>query len=297
MSHLAVSRRTGSIVDATRFSDVKALVVNAIRNESKKPDKQLWRKEPGPEAAKAFRVTYIRRLKRHHKSSCSLALKRLSYCSGQHRCFSGGCPECARLFQRACVRGVRSHFRNGAPEGCELVAISIIPVEARVTPGHLDGFDIDNFIRRNKSKLKRAGLEIGIGAVDFSFNQDDDGRYEDHWCPHIYIIGWTKNAEALKASLKKLFKADKTALRRPFKVVGAQSTCQCISYAFKWRFQRRITYFDEKKARRNTDKLRLLSAHEVELCVFLDRIGLAKRLICVGLKPYIKKGRLRLRQA
>ena len=293
----AVSPRTGKIVDATRFPDAKGWVVAAISGESQRPEKRLWRNEPDPETASARRTTQVRRLKRHSLTNTPFVLKRLSYCSDQHRCFSGGCPECARLFQRALVRGVRRFFRKNVPKGHKLVAISLVPAEARIPPGDLAEFDIDNFLRRTKSKLKRAGLQVGIGAADFSFNQDRDGKYEAHWCPHVYIIGWTRNAEGLKKSLKKLFHADKGAVRKPTTVTDIEPKYWRISYAFKWQFQQRLAYFDAVKQRRNTDKLRLQTAHQVELCTFLDRVGLAKRLICLGLKPSVKDGRLELQQA
>ena len=160
MDFQAVSSRTGKVVDATKFPDVKAWVVDAIIGESQRPERRLWRDEPDAETAKSLRLTQIRRLKRHSQNVASVVLKRLAYCTEENRCFSAGCPECARLFQRAFVRGVRRYFRKNIPKGYKLIAISLVPAEARIPPADLGSGLIDHSQKMTAAAMQIADIKV-----------------------------------------------------------------------------------------------------------------------------------------
>ena len=77
------------------------------------------------------------------------------------------------------------------------MAISIVPAECNdCTPGQLRSLSIANFQRRIKYALAKANIEVAIGGVDFSFNEDRKGTYQPFWAPHLYVITTTSNKKA-----------------------------------------------------------------------------------------------------
>ena len=146
-------------------------------------------------------------------------------------------------------------------------------------------------------KLNGANIDIAIGGVDFSFNEDEDGLYEPHWCPHIHLVGWTTNESKLKAALKKQFPKDDITKTRPTHVKEFDGTRYGISYLYKITFESRVRYRRTKKGCRDTKYRKLTSDQRVELALFLHTVGLGARLISVGLRPFVGAGRLRLKRA
>ena len=124
---------------------------------------------------------------------------RLELCERGNRCCSGACPECGWLLQRRFVRkSKRLICETVDKDGHSLVAISIVPAKAIIRPGKLHTLYIRHLRRCLKYALAQASIDIAISAIDFSFNEDKDGRYEPFWSAHYYVI--TPVANEVKVS-------------------------------------------------------------------------------------------------
>jgi hypothetical protein len=273
-------------------SNVTRWVRVAIYEESLHPPRQLWKGEPCAETAKNERFRRIRFLrKRAHRSPDAVRLAdRLDACCRGKPCFSGACPECGRLFQRAWVRKSSKAISALHSECTELVAMSLVLPNASVSPGELCTFDVGNMLRRLRSRLDTAEIPIAIGGVDFSFNEDENEKYSSVWCPHVYVITVATNRRRLRDKLKE-FNATED-IPRPKWVSQFENIARRRSYSMKMKFCRRIGYDDLRIQRngkeryfRNARSDRLRTAELFELVLFLDQIGFSGRTIFRGLKP------------
>jgi hypothetical protein len=180
----------------------------------------------------------------------------------------------------------------------ELVVISIVLPKPVVRPESLGTFSIANMQRRLKDVLAAANVDCALGGIDFSFNEDQEGRYEPFWCPHAYIITSTENRKQLSKLIGKNFSSTK-AVVRPVQISSFQNTRKRRSYAWKMHFYRRIGYADIDRPRecRNTGQDKLRAKENLELFVYLDRIGLASRVAFVGAKPIISSKGIRIKRS
>ena len=277
------------------YPDKKPWVIAAIAEEERKPSDRLWKKAPSADDAYTARLQRVRFLQKFAKTDPTFRFcaERLDACEPRNRCLSGACPECSRLFQRWFVRRSKQYIAKDIDEPShELVAITIVPSTPIVRPGKLNNFSIINLQRRLKFALDKNGVCDAIGGVDFSFNEDRNGKFKPHWSPHPYLITTTKNRLHLLAGLKKSFRRSKTVLR-PVKIPTFQNISRRRSYALKMHFKRRVGYDQIKIVKgkirkcRNADYQRLRAQERVELFKYLDQIGLASRVIFRGAKPVV----------
>jgi hypothetical protein len=280
--------------DPQQYKEVKPWVADAIAEEDKKFDKQMWsgertRKEDDSERCK--RIKLLRKYRQKEPAALIVA-KRLKACEYGSRCLSGACPECGHLLQRWFVRKSKrfiSKYIGNYDE--DLVALSLVSVSPTVRPGTLRSVSVGNSQRRLKYALQRANIEVALGGIDFSLNEDRKGKYKPFWGPHYYLITSTKNKDKLKKVLHKFFKTKTKKTPRPVKVIAFDNKAIRRSYALKMIFFRRIGY-DEIKRRdgkrrkcRNTSRDKLRSKERFELFMYLNKIGLAARVIFVGATP------------
>jgi hypothetical protein len=196
---LPLSFLTG-ISSARKYPDFKPWVITAIAEEEKKPDTQLWRKEPSAEYQLDERLRRIKFFRKHSKYDPPLnaIVDRLESCERRDRCRSGACPECGRLIQRWFVRESKRLIHDALDkDDRELLAITIIPNWPIIGRGNLHTLDIGNLVRRLKYALDKAAINVAIGAIDFSFNEDRDGNYEPFWSLHFYLITSVANERKL----------------------------------------------------------------------------------------------------
>jgi hypothetical protein len=277
-----------------KLSNLKTWVAAAINAEEQKSLHQLWKGELTVDQAQENRLKRIRFLRKNAKSHGDAlpVADRLEACCPKHRCLSAACPECGRLLQRAWVRESRSLISLLESPDIELVALSLVLPDSVVAQGALKSFDLKNMRRRLKSRLDDADVDVAVGAVDFSFNEDELGRYPGFWCPHVYLITTTADSRRLRRKLNG-FECT-TKIPRPKKIVRFENTARRRSYAMKMRFERRIGYDDQQvrkeKVRgfRNTRTDRPRAIERLEHLLFLDQIGFAERAIFRLVKPVIK---------
>jgi hypothetical protein len=172
--------------------DVKRWVIAAIKDEESYPPDRMWNKEPSAEyiyEERLRRIKFLRKPSNTHPDALIVA-KRLESCEPKHRCLSGACPECGRLLQRWFVRRSKKFIAEYIDnEGRELVAINIVPCIPMAQPEQLHSVDIVNLQRRLKYALDAVGISAAIGGIDFSFNEDREGKYPPFWCPHfLYVV-------------------------------------------------------------------------------------------------------------
>jgi hypothetical protein len=146
-------------------------------------------------------------------------------------------------------------------------------------------------------------LGPALGGIDFSLNEDKDRKYEPFWCPHFYLITSTDNAKGLKRKLKEIFEKD-YRIPRPIKISDFDNLARRRSYAYKIIFKRRIGIDTEKKRKdgtvrkcRDTSYDRLRAAERLELFVYLDQCGFAKRFVFWGAKPVVQSRKVIIRKA
>jgi hypothetical protein len=284
-------------INSSKYPDFKAWVPKAIANEDQRSKTQLWPDEPTNEHQKIERRRLIRFFRKNGKNSSLIkaVANRLALCARNNRCCSGACPECGWLLQRWFVRKSKALIRDEVNKpGQQLVAISIIPSDPIIRLCKLHTLSIKNFQRRLKYALGKIGLDVTIGAIDFSFNEDKNG-YASFWSPHFYLITSITNSD--KRLLKEFFKPD-TRIPRPVKISPFISSAWRRSYAFKTVFRRRVGY-DALKTKngvsrkcRNTSHDKLRARERLELFTYLDQIGLADRFIFRSTKPIIRATRV-----
>lgn len=288
--------------NSDNYGDIKPWVQKAIAEEEQKPNERLWKGERSAEYQLDERLRLIRFFRKHEKSHplFKYIADRLELCERNNRCCSGACPECGSLLQRSFVRKSKYLIRDRLDiDGHELVAITIVPAEPIIRLGNLHTLDIRNLQRRLKYALDKAELDVAIGAIDFSFNEDKDGKYKPFWSPHFYVITSVVDRKKVLEALRDIYEDDGIRVSKPVMIQSFENTRYRRSYAFKIWFGRRKGYDDVKDGRpgicRNTDDDKLRAAERLELYMYLDRIGFAERFIFRGVKPVIKSTKVKFR--
>ena len=228
--------------NSDNYADIKPWVQNAIAEEDQKTREQLWEDEPSANFYYEERLRRIGFSRKYEKKDASLrrTADRLELCERGNRCCSGACPECGSLLQRSFVRkSKRLICETVDKDGHSLVAISIIPAKAIVRLGNLHTLDIRHLRRCLRYALAQARIDIAISAIDFSFNEDKDGRYKPFWSAHYYVITSVANKAKVRKILKRLFASDRR-IPRPVKISAFDNSSRRRSYAFKIQFNRRI---------------------------------------------------------
>ena len=296
-----LSYLTRSNSDAAKCPDVKPWVLTAIAEEEERLGKQLWEKEPSAEFQLNERLRRIRLLRKcaTEMRQCERIADRLNSCEPKDRCCSGACPECGRLLQRWFARKSKSLIHDEIDKfNHQLVALSIIPSWSTTRPGKLHTLDLTNVQRRLKYALDKADIGVLIGGIDFSFNEDRDGRFEPFWSPHFYLITSVDDERKLKRQLKHAFKGG-PVIPRPVKVSRFDNLALRRSYAFKMVFHRRIGMTNENRRDgrkcRDTSHDKLRAPERLELFAYLDQAGFEQRLIFRKVEPSIKGSRVRIK--
>ena len=284
------------------YADIIPWVKKAVSQEETKPQNPMWKGEPSEEKIAQEQPKRIRFLFKHGRNDPEVeaVAKRLESCRSRRRCLSGACLQCGHLLQRWFVRGSKRFIANHLKtKEDDLIAISIVPPDSMVDAGHLKSVSITNLQRRMKYALAKAGVEVAIGGIDFSFNEDKKYTYQPFWSPHLYVIMATRRRNRLKRDLAKLF--PKTLMTpRPIKITPFRNRAYRRSYALKTHFGRRIGYTQKKVCEgqvrkcRNTSRDKLRACERLELFLYLNQIGLASRPFFLGVKPHLSSKQVKL---
>jgi hypothetical protein len=202
-------------------------------------------------------------------------------------CLSGACPICIRAQQRWFVTEtlhvLRPLIRN--PKYRPRV-LSLVPECGRIPAGSLNKFDIDAFLVSMREALKASGIKHYKLALDVSLNQGAGIASPGFWqlqCWGFFHQPKRPWRTPLKARLN-----PNGGVTRPVKVVKPDSLEAAAAYGMKDTFVRRESYLktnlhrEDRGECRNTRPRHLRGDPWVELMLFLDRIGLQRRIMLSG---------------
>ena len=138
-----------------------------------------------------------------------------------------------------------------------------------------------------RDALAAAGLPAGVIGIDVSFNEHLTTDFRPHWVlhPRVFVPGMLGDTQI--KTLRAHF-SPSDLIRRPLKVAAFDGNLTGIAYGMKPEFGRRQSYEQTKPTAKGTRQCRntrgrpLRGSEAVELAVFLNRVGLRRRLILHG---------------
>ena len=180
----------------------------------------------------------------------------------------------------------RHHARTAAAapdRGYRAQVLSLVPEFGRIPVGSLNTFDIDKFLDSVREALKACGIDHYKLGLDVSLNQRAGVTSPGFW--QLQLWGFfhapkRRWREQLKALLN-----PNGGVNRPVKVVKPNSLEAAAAYGVKSIFVRRVSYRKANLDREdrgecwNTRGRILRGDPWVELMLFLDRIGLQRRIL------------------
>jgi hypothetical protein len=257
-----------------------------------------WSKSPTAEHAKNDRLRVVKRLNRFDPlfpGAAQLA-PRLQQCAPKIPCGSGGCPDCTRAFQRWLVVQLQG-IENDPTR--ELVAASVTRSHWRAQLGDLHTFDVGAI--RNEFRIALAATQVpwALFGIDISLNDDTKKGFGIGWQFQFYGFAHVKDQKTFSQSLVGGVPPGKVS--RPVRVSQCDGTRRAFSYGFKPTSIRRVAYWGRGKTRTGaarycwrTRKVSLKPREEVELRLYLDQIGLKKRILLHGLEAVRNRNRIQL---
>jgi len=222
-------------------------------------------------------------------SLAALALAdKLDTCAPPKRlCLSGACPVCMRAQQRWLVKDTARVLGPLVRDtGYRPRVLSLVPEFGRIPVGATDTFDIDKFLNSIREALKASKIERYKLGLDISLNQRAGLTSPGFW--QLQLWGFFHEPKTRwRAQLKALLNPN-GSVTRPVKVVKPTSLEAAAAYGLKSTFVRRVSYRKANLDREdrgqcwNTRGRILRGEAWVELMLFLDRIGLQRRILLSG---------------
>lgn len=257
-----------------------------------------WQR-PSKTAAEAeeLRTKLVKRLRRFGNGDLDALelIDQLGECAASTPCGSGACPFCSRSHQRWFVNscsGLTNNMRRPA-------AVSLTPDFGACDWGDIGELDLAAIKRKAARALVAANVKMALGGVDFSLNTGIDCT--PHLQVHFYLFCLLlepKQKTALRISFNTSGNIEVPILSTPF---DGDNTA--LAYALKYDFFKRENYMQaahqrtDNRISMNTRSRPLRGRAAMQLSIVLDRIGLDKRLILIGVKRIQKEGKVILIQA
>jgi hypothetical protein len=202
----------------------------------------------------------------------------------RYACLSGTCPTCMRAQQRWQVNDtvtvLRPLLRNPSyrPK-----VLSLVPEFGRIPVGSLNTFDIDKFLADIRGALQACGIDYYKLGLDISLNQRAGVASRGFWQLQLWGF-FHKPKRGWRVKLKARLNPN-GGVKRPVKLVEPDSLEAAAAYGVKDTFVRRVSYRKANLDREdrgecwNTRGRHLRGDPWVELMLFLDRIGLQRRIL------------------
>jgi hypothetical protein len=242
------------------------------------------------EEAEIERKRLIKRLRRFgkHNAAALAVADRIEGCAVHRRCMSGACPECARAWQRWFVEATVAFLLEETDRlsGGSTI-LSPIHCDGSIEPEELAIGPVSSLAHTVVNALTSTGTEVAVLGLDISFNEHQAGGFDPHWLAHFRALVPRRLPKSTLAELRQHFPAD-DRIRKPLKVARFDGEPAGIAYTMKPGFERRQSYQQVKQTSdgtrecQNTRGRPLRGSDTVELMVFLERLGLRKRLILLG---------------
>jgi hypothetical protein len=247
---------------------------------------RLWPGAPTAAGAHNQRRRLRKRLRRYEldfQGAHELAAT-LEACTADHRCASGGCPKDLRAAQRVIVSILGHHCKTVDTK--QLVALSIIFPAWRAPINELKSLCIANVRSKLIETLERSAnfnwLALGM---DVSLNDDKQKGLGIGWQLQWYGIASVEDHQSFAKAIRNFVFSSET-VKRPVRVVACDGSPTALSYILKTNFVRRVAYWGYGVTRSGqlrrcwrTRKVSLRAPEEVELRIWLDRIGIENRLL------------------
>jgi hypothetical protein len=227
-----------------------------------------------------------------------LLADKVAQCRPGNRCLSPACLHCRAIEQVVTAKVIKKRAR--AQEDSEVGFASIVPLGTNVQLGNLVAFDVDNFSRRIRDGLAKTDAWWAAGAIDLSVNVHAQDAFEPFWQPHAALMVASEGLDDLKHQLKAAFPSD-ALTPRPVLVKPWDGRSAVFPYLLKTSFGRRITVDNqlrhnktkrEWRSCRGTTYDRLRAEEELEVAIFLDRMGLGGRLLLRNVRLRGSEGRV-----
>ena len=138
--------------------------------------------------------------------------------------------------------------------------------------------------RRVRNAFASANIGPAVLGLDVSFNEDIKKAFKPHWLLHFRAHVPSHLSSDQRRKLHTCFPAS-DLIRRPIRATPSDDDLRAIAYTMKPNFTRRQSYDDDRRRPdrseqcRNTRNRPLRGVERVELAIFLDRIGLHRRLL------------------
>jgi len=201
-------------------------------------------------------------------------------------CLSGACPTCMRAQQRWFVQDTMCVLGPRVRRGYRALVLSLVSEFGRIPAGSTNAFDIDRFYDSIRAALKACGIEHYKLGLDISLNQRAGVAGPGFW--QLQLWGFFHEPKKLSRGQLKVLLNPNGSVTRPVKVVKPTSLEAAAAYGLKSTFVRRVSYRKANLDREdrgqcwNTRGRILRGEAWVELMLFLDRIGLQRRLLLSG---------------
>jgi hypothetical protein len=160
--------------------------------------------------------------------------------------------------------------------------LSIVHADLSVPVGQLTPEFMEQANKKIEAILRRVGIKIFVGGVDFSVNEDETGTVPPYIQPQAWILAPTEEVRKAETKLRASFPKTITT-PRPVKIKEWDGGLAALAYALKNTFVRRISIHREdptglRNPYRDTRDRDLRVDQEIELLIALDRAGLHARL-------------------
>ena len=220
--------------------------------------------------------------------AASALADKLDACAPTSRpCLSGACPTCIRAQQRWFVRDTMRVLRplvsNVSNPRYRARVLSLVPEFGRIRAGSLNTFDINSFRASVREALKASGIDYYKLGLDISLNQRAGVASRGFWQLQAWGF-FHRPKRGWRVKLKALLNPN-GGVTNPVQVQKRDYLKAAAAYGVKSTFVRRVSYRKANLLRAdrgecwNTRDRHLRGDAWVELMLFLDRIGLQRRLL------------------
>jgi hypothetical protein len=229
----------------------------------------------------AKHVTLVADNRRAMSLAALVLADKLDACAPPKRpCLSGACPTCMRAQQRWQVNDTVRVLRPLVRRGYRAQVLSLVPEFGRIPVGKLNEFEITKFLKTAHETLKACGIDHYKLGLDVSLNQRAGSTSPGFWQLQL----WGFFHEPKRPWREKLIAIlnPNEGVTRPVKVKRPDSLEAAAAYGVKFTFIRRVSYRKANLHREdcwNTRDRLLRGDAWVELMLFLDRIGLQRRIL------------------
>ena len=212
----------------------------------------------------------------------------LARCTEERPCRSAACIHCGRDFQSLALDTVERDIRNPARRELRgrVSAFTIVPTTGCLAPGKLTAAACRRVVADVTTAFDDCGISTFAVSLDISFNEDETGKLEPHWCAHTHgdVLDYltTEQDEALRKHFPR-----SRLVAVPVVVTPLDSKDTGPLYSFKPDRGRRVAYLNkrnpDRRPHRDTRRRDLRPWQAVELAHVEHELGFDARLTTGGI--------------